>query len=277
MKKVLLIIICNFLFAVTLWCQTDDPKCTGPVFNIFTKMNDFYVEGCEEIEFKTLEIWVEANSRTIKKEGKYTKIRYRLNPGSTRKIVGQQIVSNYANAVKKSGGEVVKNSDDMAYHVTKNGKSYWAYLSVSPYAGVREEYYIQIIEEEGMKQEVEANIQEQLADKGKAVFYGIYFPVGKSNVMPESRDAIQAIADYLKANPKSSIFIVGHTDNTGDYLKNIKLSKDRALAVKTYLVAQFKVDVKRLISDGVGPLSPVASNGSEDGRKLNRRVEVVLK
>ena len=70
MKKVLLIVICSVFCAVTVFSQTDDPKCTGTVYSIFSKIADFYVEGCEEAEFKTMEIWVERNSRTIKKEGK---------------------------------------------------------------------------------------------------------------------------------------------------------------------------------------------------------------
>ncbi|HYJ37655.1 MAG TPA: OmpA family protein, partial [Chitinophagaceae bacterium] len=215
--------------------------------------------------------------RKVTKEGKYTKLWYRQSPESNRSIVGKQIVANYANAVKKAKGTVVKDSDDMAYHVTKNGKSLWIAISVSPYAPERKDYYMEIVEEEAMKQEITANIEEALAESGKIALYGIYFDVNKAVVKPESETAIKEIAEYLSKNPKSTIFIVGHTDNTGDYTKNIKLSKDRAAAIKANLVSKYKIAATRLFADGVGPLAPVSSNSNEEGRKQNRRVEVVLK
>lgn len=277
MKLFLLTAGCQLLLTTFALSQTDNPKCSDKTYNVFTKMEGFYIADCQEFEFKTIDIWVERNSRKLTKEGKYTKIYYKLAPESNRKIVGKQIVNNYVSAVKKVNGQVIKDSDDMGYQLSRNGKTIWVSLSVSPYAGERNEYYIEMVEETEMKLEIETNLQQTLADKGKAIFYGIYFDVGKAIVKPESHEAIKSIADYLIANPKSSIFIVGHTDNTGDYLKNVKLSKDRAAAVKAYLIAKFKADGKLLFAEGVGPLSPVAANSSEEGKKLNRRVEVVVK
>jgi outer membrane protein OmpA-like peptidoglycan-associated protein len=262
---------------LSVLAQKDNPDCADKDYDLFTNLEGFYIDKCETAEFKTLEFWVEANSKKVTKDGKYTKLWYRQSPQSTRSIVGKQIVANYANAVKKARGTVVKNSDDMAYHVTKNGKSLWIALSVSPHAPQRTEYYIEIVEEEAMKQEITANIEEALAENGKIALYGIYFDVNKAVIKSESEPAIKEIADYLTKNPKSSIFIVGHTDNTGDYAKNIKLSKDRATAIKTSLVTKYKIATTRLFADGVGPLAPVSSNANEEGRKLNRRVEVVLK
>ena len=275
-KKLTSVILgCAFMFAAV--AQNDNPDCADKDYDLFTNLEGFFIERCESAEFKTLEFWVERNSRRVTKDGKYTKLWYRQSPQSTRSIVGKQIVANYANAVKKAKGTVVKDSDDMAYHVTKNGKSLWIALSVSPYAPERKDYYIEIVEEEAMKQEIVANIEQALADEGKVALYGIHFDVNKAVIKPESEAAIKEIADYLTKNPKSSIFIVGHTDNTGDYAKNIKLSKDRATAIKTNLVTKYKIATTRLFADGVGPLAPIANNANEEGRKLNRRVEVVLK
>ncbi|MCC6577911.1 MAG: OmpA family protein, partial [Flavobacteriales bacterium] len=67
-----------------------------------------------------------------------------------------------------------------------------------------------------------------------------------------------------------------HTDNTGDFAHNMKLSKDRAAAVVSYLVSK-GISQSRLNADGVGPLCPVTTNKDEEGRKKNRRVEIVLK
>jgi outer membrane protein OmpA-like peptidoglycan-associated protein len=257
--------------------QKDNPVCAAKAYYLFNSMEDFYLKECDTAEFKTLEFYIERGAKSIKKQGKYTKIHYEQIPTSTRTVVGQQIVTNHVNAVKKAKGEVVKASDDQAYHVTKDGKSLWIFLSVSPYAPARREYWIEIVEEQGMKQEIVANFDEALASDGKIALYGIYFDVGKAVVKAESEEAIKEIADYLTRNPKQSIFIVGHTDNTGDFTKNIKLSKDRALAIKNYLVAKYKIVVTRLIADGVGPLAPISTNATEDGKQKNRRVEIVLK
>ena len=68
---------------------------------------------------------------------------------------------------------------------------------------------------------------------------------------------------------------MGHTDNTGVFDSNIKLSIDRAGAVVNALVSQFSVNAARLRACGDGPTSPVASNDTEEGKALNRRVELV--
>ena len=263
--------------SLSAFSQKDKPECVARYYNLFTNMEDFFIQSCDTAEFKVLEIWTHAGSKKFTKEGKYTKLRYEKIATSARTVVGKQIVNNYVNAVKKAKGQVVPNSDDQAYHVMKDGKSLWLYLSVSPYAPARTEYWLEIIEEEGMKQEIVGNFDETLANEGKIALYGIYFDVGKAIVKPESEEAIKTIADYLTRNPKQSIFIVGHTDNTGDFAKNIKLSKDRALAIKNYLVTKYKIVATRLASDGVGPLAPVGTNATEEGKKMNRRVEVVLK
>jgi len=277
MIKKLISTILGLACMFSILAQKDNPDCADKDYDLFTNLEGFFIERCEAAEFKTMEFWIERGSRKVTKDGKYTKLWYKQSPQSTRSIVGKQIVANYANAVKKAKGEVVKDSDDMAYHVIKDGKSLWIAISVGPYAPERKDYYMEIVEEAGMKQEITANIEEALAENGRIALYGIYFDVNKAVVKAESEPAIKEIADYLNKNPRANIFIVGHTDNTGDYAKNIKLSKDRATAIKTYLTTKYKIATTRLFADGVGPLAPVSTNANEEGRKMNRRVEVVLK
>jgi OmpA-OmpF porin, OOP family len=69
-------------------------------------------------------------------------------------------------------------------------------------------------------------------------------------------------------------FVVGHTDNTGTLELNLKLSSDRADSVVKALVAR-GISPSRLKSAGVGPYCPIGSNGSEEGKAQNRRVELV--
>ena len=69
--------------------------------------------------------------------------------------------------------------------------------------------------------------------------------------------------------------MVGHTDNVGTYDYNMKLSKDRADAVVKALAGKYGIAAACLLACGVGPMAPVASNMTEEGRAKNRRVELV--
>ena len=132
-----------------------------------------------------------------------------------------------------------------------------------------------IVEVEEMKQDIEVNMSEGISRDGKIALYGITFDVNKAVIKPESEKALQIVIDYLNANASEKIIVVGHTDNTGIFVKNITLSKERAKAVKDYLIAKGKINAARLLSDGVGALCPVATNTNEEGKALNRRVEIV--
>jgi len=78
------------------------------------------------------------------------------------------------------------------------------------------------------------------------------------------------------AEPALKVFIVGHTDSVGNVDANLKLSRDRAESVIQALVTTHGIQSARLRSFGNGPFAPVASNSNDDGRALNRRVELVL-
>jgi outer membrane protein OmpA-like peptidoglycan-associated protein len=102
--------------------------------------------------------------------------------------------------------------------------------------------------------------------------YNIYFDPGKWDIKPESYPELDRLARFLLDNPKVFVEISGHTDNTGDPGTKKELSLRRANAVKYYLVRK-GVEESRLTTKGYGPDRPVASNDTEEGRRLNRRVE----
>ncbi|MFO7829939.1 MAG: OmpA family protein [Bacteroidales bacterium] len=118
-------------------------------------------------------------------------------------------------------------------------------------------------------------LNEGIAQSGRVAIYDIYFDTGKSEVKNESTNALKTIADYLKNNSGQKFLIVGHTDNTGDFDANIKLSSDRAQAVKQKLIADYNIPAEQLKTYGVGSTSPQMSNSTEDGKARNRRVELV--
>lgn len=114
-----------------------------------------------------------------------------------------------------------------------------------------------------------------LGDKGHIALYGIYFDTDRATIKPESAPTLAEMAKLLNGQPQLAVFIVGHTDNQGSYEHNMTLSRQRAEAVASALVASYKIAKARLRTAGVGYLAPVGSNATDDGRALNRRVELV--
>jgi outer membrane protein OmpA-like peptidoglycan-associated protein len=118
-------------------------------------------------------------------------------------------------------------------------------------------------------------LAEDISAGGKAAVYTIYFDFNKAEVQSQSGPTLEEIATLLRQHAELKLYIVGHTDNVGEFNYNMRLSKARADAVVQALISRFGVEAKRLQSYGVGPLVPVTSNKTEEGRAKNRRVELV--
>ncbi len=117
--------------------------------------------------------------------------------------------------------------------------------------------------------EVTAEVVKQLNEFAKA----IYFDTGKSTLKGESQPTLDAIKKIMAEYPNAKFAVEGHTDSTGKLETNMRLSKERAAAVKDYLI-QNGISVDRLSSDGFGPEKPVADNKTAAGRAQNRRTEI---
>jgi outer membrane protein OmpA-like peptidoglycan-associated protein len=120
-----------------------------------------------------------------------------------------------------------------------------------------------------------AVMAKEVADTGHVALYGIYFDTNKTDIKPESAPAIDEIAKFLKQDPRAIVYVVGHTDNVGGYEHNMGLSQRRAEAVVKELTTRHGIPGTRLKAAGTGPLAPMASNETEEGRAKNRRVELV--
>ncbi len=116
---------------------------------------------------------------------------------------------------------------------------------------------------------------DDIASTGHSAVYGIYFDTGKADVKPESDAALKEIGKLLQGQASLKLLVVGHTDNVGGLAANMDLSKRRADAVVKALTTQYGVAASRLSAQGAGPLAPVGSNRTEDGKAKNRRVELV--
>ena len=120
-------------------------------------------------------------------------------------------------------------------------------------------------------------MQKGLDRDGRVTLYGIQFDFDKAEVKPESTATLAEIGKLLKANPALKLYVVGHTDAVGAVAYNKDLSEKRAQAVVQWLVAKHGIAGDRLVPAGVGPLAPVATNATDEGRAKNRRVELVVR
>jgi OOP family OmpA-OmpF porin len=100
----------------------------------------------------------------------------------------------------------------------------------------------------------------------------IEFETGRATIKPVSFPILDDVLDLMKERPSMRIGVYGHTDSKGTPANNLRLSKDRATAVRNYLQGK-GIAASRLESEGFGQTKPVATNDTEDGRAKNRRVE----
>jgi uncharacterized repeat protein (TIGR01451 family) len=107
------------------------------------------------------------------------------------------------------------------------------------------------------------------------VTQNIQFEPAKATIRPESYSVLDEVVSILSEKPDMKILIVGHTDDVGSRAANVTLSKQRAEAVKAYLVSK-GIAPDRLKSKGRGAAEPVTSNATAEGRAANRRVDFII-
>ena len=121
-----------------------------------------------------------------------------------------------------------------------------------------------------------SDLKAQQTDRGIVLTVGdVLFATGKAEVAPGGQRGVDKLAEFLKKNPKRNVLIEGHTDNTGNEDFNLRLSQQRADAVRDLLVAR-GIATERVTTKGYGPKYPLVENDTPSGRQQNRRVEVVV-
>ncbi len=106
--------------------------------------------------------------------------------------------------------------------------------------------------------------------------YRITFPTGKSTIDHKYFGLLAKVCEALKEYPEAHISVEGHTDSRGSNQANEKLSLSRAEAVREYLLATGGFDGSRITALGYGETRPIASNDTEEGRRKNRRIDIVI-
>ena len=118
-------------------------------------------------------------------------------------------------------------------------------------------------------------IRELLLSGESYILDDLDFSPGSTALPVSAHNELDKLVQFLKSNPRLSIFLSGFTDNTGDASQNRNLSRKRAAAVADYLIRQ-GIGAKRIHASGLGETNPIAPNDTIEGRKKNRRIEVAL-
>jgi len=226
-------------------------------------------------------------------EGKVTMFAYRCPSG--RSLL--EIFRNYESAFKTSrfttlftckGGQCgsqvglkglgyLPNGDDARYLAVKLARPEGD-VFVGLHLSTSEMKFV-VVEvkpmEAGLVKIPAGDLRTDLLQIGHVAVYELLFDTARAELKPESTTALRAIAALLTSESSLKLYVVGHTDNAGPLAQNLDLSRRRAQTVVTALSTTYKVEGARLHAEGAGPLAPVASNDSEEGRAKNRRVELV--
>lgn len=289
------------LSSTLLWAREDVPDSKDhPIISRYLGSKIIHYERKKFDRYSLLTGPVKdiKNAPTMRLEGTVTKITYRAP--KDRSVF--EVYKNYELALEKADfeaiyqgeGNEVRNVGTFLSKVNREHTGgFWEgdryYLSAKStdnkfYISLYVKYYpdgpltvLAVVEPKTMETELVTvrMMKDQIAKTGKVAIYGIYFDFDSAEIKKESRPTIDEIAKLLKDNPDLKLFVVGHTDNTGELDYNMNLSKRRAEAVVRDLIENYGIKKERLKAMGVGPLSPRDSNKTEEGRAKNRRVELV--
>lgn len=246
---------------------------------LFTRISGYNISQCKK-DYNQLLILIDANPKSeknIKPEGDLTFTRYifkksaeQPNPPSDL-----QVMRNYQNAASAIGGTIlVDRPQYTAFKFNRDGGLVYAVARMINNGGFT--MAIEVLEEKKMVQEVSGNLLWEKLNKDGFLSFQINFDTNKSIIKPDSAPLVKQIADLMKSQPSLAVSIEGHTDNQGNAVANKTLSLERAKAVTAAVAAQ-GVQSTRMETLGWGQEKPVADNRSEEGRAINRRVELVKK
>ncbi len=248
--------------------QTQDAKgCKDSP--LISRFPGSVISSCKQADDDVFSFEMGPGKPDKKIEGKYLEVNYNY-PRTASKA---QVLRNLKTAIKTAGYIMDYDTGDYGDFYVHLGKT-WIYVGVS----VSYRYEEDIVVETTLTQDVVATaaaLSSGLIGAGHIVVNGILFDTAKADVKPESDPALREVSKLLKGSPALKVYVVGHTDNVGAFAGNMDLSKRRAAAVVLLLTTKYGVSAAQLQAVGDGPTAPVASNDSEDGRALNRRVELV--
>jgi OOP family OmpA-OmpF porin len=236
---------------------------------IVTRFPGSIITGCKQLDDNAFDLPMGDGKPKKRVEGKYVEIHYRYPKTASK----PQVLRNIHTAIKNAGWTFDYDSGDYGDFTVHMGKA-WILFQINSGNTYDETF----VTETELTQDVVADaavMSSGINSTGHTVVNGIQFDTGKADVKPGSAPALEQVVKLLQQDPKLKIYVVGHTDNVGGLASNLDLSKRRAAAVVQVLETQYHIAADRLSAFGCGPYSPIQSNDSEDGRAVNRRVELV--
>lgn len=169
--------------------------------------------------------------------------------------------------------EQSSSSGNNGYSLAVPSSEYVIRIEANGYISTMEKLDINAFE----MRELEMNFRLQPVEVGTTVnLKNVLFVQTKTDILPESYPELDLVVSFLKENPKVKIELMGHTDSRGVHADNVRLSQQRVNKVKQYLVSK-GIESGRISGKGFGGSKPIASNDTEESRKMNRRVEFVIK
>jgi outer membrane protein OmpA-like peptidoglycan-associated protein len=165
------------------------------------------------------------------------------------------------------------SSGENGYSIGVPSSQYTIRIESSGYISTLEKVDIKDL---GMR-DLEMNFMLQPVELGTKVnLKNVLFAQAKTDILPESFPELDLVVNFLKENPTVRIELMGHTDGRGVHADNVKLSQQRVNRVKEYLESK-GIEPRRISGKGFGGSKPIASNDTEESRRMNRRVEFVIK
>ncbi|MDF1671944.1 MAG: OmpA family protein [Vicingaceae bacterium] len=192
----------------------------------------------------------------------------------TGKPIKADILYEYLPSGVKAGQASTSPEDGVYKIVLPFGKNYGFMATSDKYYAITENLDLSNLKE---YQEIEKNLYLAPIEKEQAIrLNNIFFEFGKATLKEESFPELKRLIKLLNDNPSITIELSGHTDNVGSDADNLTLSQNRADAVVEYLT-QNGIKANRLTAKGYGETKPVATNDTEEGKQLNRRVSFTVK
>ena len=190
---------------------------------------------------------------------------------------GEPLESNISYNIlagNKLSGIAMSNVNDGSYKIVlPAGEAYSFIAKKERFYSVSENFDVTALK---AYKEIERNLLLAPIEAGETILLNnLFFDFNKSDLRKESTAELERMVTLLSEHPGMTIEISGHTDNRGNDMYNSKLSIDRAMAVRAYILKK-GIQAERIRAKGYGKAQPSSSNETEAGRQKNRRVEFTI-
>lgn len=254
------------------WTNWSKPENLGNIINSSGYELSIFLsaKGDKAYVGRERDIWEIDN--TVKQDP-VALVKGKVYDSKTKKVMSAPIVYNALKTNKELGTAVSDPSTGSYSIVLPYGEKYSFMAEKEGYYAVTQNVDLSDLKE---YKEIEVDLYLNPIEKGEIIrLNNIFFASGKYELLAESYGELDKLLQVLKSNSKMKIEISGHTDAVGADSDNLALSNNRANAVMNYLLGK-GIAKDRLSAKGYGETKFIATNDTDEGKQLNRRVEFVI-